>query len=60
MERTCSSLSRGFVVSYLAGPQDIPGELYEAAEIDGASIWQRLRYVTFPQMRFLPRRRRSP
>lgn len=40
-------------IIYLAGLQNIPGELYEAAEIDGASLWQRLRYVTFPQMRFL-------
>jgi multiple sugar transport system permease protein len=40
-------------IIYLAGLQNIPGELYEAAEIDGAGLWQRLRYVTFPQMRFL-------
>src|SRR5207253_8756004 len=31
----------------------IPGELYEAAELDGASVWQRLRHVTLPQLRFL-------
>jgi multiple sugar transport system permease protein len=37
---------------YLAGLQSIPGELYEAAEIEGASIWQRLRHVTFPHLRF--------
>jgi ABC-type sugar transport system permease subunit len=36
------------VVIYLAGLQAIPGELYEAAEIDGASAWQRLRLVTVP------------
>jgi multiple sugar transport system permease protein len=40
-------------IIYLAGLQTIPGELYEAAELDGASVWQRLRYVTIPQMRFL-------
>jgi multiple sugar transport system permease protein len=37
---------------YLAGLQSIPGELYEAAELEGASIWQRLRHVTFPHLRF--------
>ena len=30
-------------VIYLAGLQDIPQELYEAAEVDGASAWQRFR-----------------
>jgi multiple sugar transport system permease protein len=43
----------GATIMYLAGLQNIPGELYEAAELDGASIWQRLRHVTIPQMRFL-------
>jgi multiple sugar transport system permease protein len=43
----------GATIIYLAGLQNIPGELYEAAEIDGASLWQRLRHVTLPQMRFL-------
>jgi multiple sugar transport system permease protein len=38
---------------YLAALQTIPGELYEAAELDGANIWQRLRYVTIPQTRFV-------
>ncbi|MEZ4865739.1 MAG: sugar ABC transporter permease [Caldilineaceae bacterium] len=32
----------------LAGLQGIPGEYYEAAEIDGANGWQRLRYITLP------------
>jgi multiple sugar transport system permease protein len=43
----------GATLMYLAGLQSIPGELYEAAELDGASIWQRLRHVTLPQLRFL-------
>ena len=43
----------GATLMYLAALQGIPGELYEAAELDGASIWQRLRHVTFPQMRFI-------
>jgi multiple sugar transport system permease protein len=33
---------------YLAGLQDIPQELYEASELDGASAWQKLRYITIP------------
>jgi multiple sugar transport system permease protein len=33
---------------YLAGLQDIPAELYEAAELDGAGSWQRVRYITLP------------
>jgi multiple sugar transport system permease protein len=38
---------------YLAALQTIPGELYEAAELDGAGMWHRLRHVTFPQTRFV-------
>jgi len=36
------------VILYLAGLQTIPGELYEAAAIDGASSWRRFRSITFP------------
>jgi multiple sugar transport system permease protein len=43
----------GATLMYLAGLKGIPGELYEAAELDGASVWQRLRHVTVPQLRFL-------
>ncbi|MEU4780018.1 sugar ABC transporter permease [Micromonospora sp. NPDC023633] len=35
----------------LARMQDIPAELEEAALTDGASAWQRFRYVTLPQLR---------
>ena len=35
---------------YLAGLTGIPGELYEAADIDGASAFQRFWYVTWPQL----------
>jgi len=35
-------------VLYLAGLQNIPGELYEAADMDGANWWHKLRYVTWP------------
>ncbi len=39
----------GYVaVMYLGGLQGIPEQFYEAARIDGASPWQRLRYVTLP------------
>jgi multiple sugar transport system permease protein len=38
-------------IIYLAGLADIPGEQYEAAEIDGASIWQQFRYITVPGLR---------
>ena len=43
----------GATLMYLAALQGIPGDLYEAAELDGASIWQRLRHVTVPHMRFI-------
>ncbi|WP_432176211.1 carbohydrate ABC transporter permease [Streptomyces sp. Tue6028] len=43
----------GTVLIYLAALQSIPGELYEAAELDGANIWQRVRHVTIPQTRFV-------
>jgi len=35
---------------YLAGISNIPVELYEAAEIDGAGRWARFRHVTWPQL----------
>jgi multiple sugar transport system permease protein len=35
-------------ITLLAGLQTISPELYEAATIDGASTWQRFRYVTLP------------
>jgi len=38
----------GTMVIYLAGLQDVPQELYEAAEIDGAGWWRRLLHVTLP------------
>jgi multiple sugar transport system permease protein len=36
------------IVIYLAGLQDIPETLMEAAELDGATWWQRLWHVTIP------------
>jgi len=35
---------------YLAGLSNVPAELQEAADIDGASRWQRFRHVTWPQL----------
>jgi multiple sugar transport system permease protein len=44
--------SVGFsMVVYLAALQAIPNDLYEAARIDGAGAWARLRYVTWPMLR---------
>ena len=37
----------------LAGLQTVPPEQYEAAAMDGASTWQRFRYVTWPNLRYL-------
>jgi multiple sugar transport system permease protein len=39
------------VLIYLAALQGIPGELYEAAEIDGAGIFKRIWHITIPQTR---------
>jgi multiple sugar transport system permease protein len=38
------------VVIYLAGLQDVPQELYEASEIDGANAWHRTWNVTLPML----------
>jgi multiple sugar transport system permease protein len=38
-------------IIYLAGLADIPAEQYEAADLDGASIWQQFRYITVPGLR---------
>lgn len=36
------------VVIYVAGLQQIPAELYEAANVDGATRWQQFKHVTWP------------
>ena len=36
------------VITLLAAMQDIPEDLYEVADIEGASAWQKIRYITFP------------
>lgn len=40
-----------FMIIYLAGLQDIPQEMYEAAALDGASGVRLLRYITVPLLR---------
>lgn len=35
---------------FMAGLQSVPGDLYESAMLDGASAWQRFRYITFPYL----------
>ena len=42
----------GFLmVIFLAGLQNIPADVLEAGEVDGASRWQRFRYLTLPLLR---------
>lgn len=36
---------------YLSGLQQIPGDLYESADIDGATGWQKMRYITLPLLK---------
>jgi ABC-type sugar transport system permease subunit len=44
-------VSLGFyMLIFYAGLQGIPAELYEAASIDGANTWARLRHVTVPML----------
>ncbi len=44
--------SVGFAMTiFYAGLQLLPGDVIEAAQLDGASAWQQLRYVTVPMMR---------
>ena len=38
------------VVIYLASLQDVPRQLYESAELDGAGAWAKLRHVTLPMI----------
>ena len=40
-----------YMVIFFAAMQAIPEELYEAASIDGAGVWQRFRNVTVPMLR---------
>ncbi|MGH9117940.1 MAG: carbohydrate ABC transporter permease [Acidimicrobiales bacterium] len=40
-----------YILLYLAALQNVAGELYEAAEVDGAGRWGKFRYVTWPGVR---------
>lgn len=40
-----------FMIYYLAGLQGIPADVYEAAVLDGANVFQRLWYITLPLLR---------
>lgn len=39
-----------FMIIFLAGLQDIPESLYEAARVDGATPFQQFRYITLPML----------
>lgn len=41
----------GSIIIYLAALLAVPPELYDAAEVDGASIWHKIWHVTLPQLR---------
>ncbi|WP_243772487.1 carbohydrate ABC transporter permease [Actinomadura barringtoniae] len=49
---TWMNLGSGTLI-YLAALQTIPGELYEAAELDGAGLFRRIRHITIPQTRLI-------
>ena len=38
------------MIIFLAGMLDVPRQLYEAADIEGASSWQKFRWVTLPMI----------
>jgi len=40
----------GNMIIYLAGLQGIPRQLYEAAEIDGAGMWDKFKFITIPML----------
>ncbi|AEE97711.1 carbohydrate ABC transporter permease [Mahella australiensis] len=40
----------GSMVIYLAGLQDVPEELYESAELDGATWWPKIWHITLPMI----------
>jgi len=37
-----------YVLVFLGGMQAIPRDFYEAAEVDGASVWRQFRHITLP------------
>jgi len=49
---TWTNMGSGTLI-YLAALQTVPGELYEAAELDGAGLFRRIRHITIPQTRLI-------
>jgi len=47
-----ASMGPGCIL-YLAALKTVPDELYEAADIDGAGIWNKLFYITLPTLKYL-------
>lgn len=45
-----SGIGSTSMILYLAGLQSIAPELYEAAMIDGATVWQKFRHITYPML----------
>jgi multiple sugar transport system permease protein len=43
----------GAMMMYIAALQGIPASLYDAAEVDGANLWERIIHVALPQIRFI-------
>ncbi|TBN58547.1 sugar ABC transporter permease [Glaciihabitans arcticus] len=41
----------GSIIIYLAALLSVPPELYDAAEVDGATVWHKIWHVTLPQLR---------
>ena len=39
------------MIIWLSGLQTIPGELYEAADLDGCTKWQKFKFITWPSLR---------
>ena len=39
-----------YMIYFLSGLQTIPADIYESAEIDGATGWKKFRYITIPMM----------
>ena len=50
LETTWASAGSAVII-YIAALTSVPGELYEAAELDGSGVWRRIWHVTLPQMR---------
>lgn len=42
-----------YMVMFVAGILEIPRQFYEAAEMEGAGVWQKFRYITFPQLKYI-------